>query len=55
MDGLAPGDIWSQLLRYPIGDPPVTEPRIPGLGSQEGKFTSRDAVLLQIEMSFGSL
>jgi long-chain fatty acid transport protein len=43
------------LSYFGIGDAPVTTPRIPGLGSLEGKFTSRDAVLLQIGMSFGSL
>jgi len=43
------------LSYFGIGDAPVTTPRIPGLGSLEGKFTSRDALLLQIGMSFGSL
>ena len=43
------------LSYFGLGDAPVTTPRIPGLGSLEGKFTSRDAVLLQIGMSFGSL
>jgi long-chain fatty acid transport protein len=43
------------LSYFGIGDAPVTTPRIPGLGSLEGKFTSRDTLLLQIGMSFGSL
>jgi hypothetical protein len=38
-----------------MGDAPVSTPSIPGFGSLEGRFTSRDTVLLQIGMSWGSL
>jgi len=43
------------LSYFGIGDAPVATPSIPGLGSLEGKFTSRDTLLLQIGLSFGSL
>jgi long-chain fatty acid transport protein len=38
-----------------MGDAPVSTPSIPGFGSLEGRFTSRDTVLFQIGMSWGSL
>lgn len=38
-----------------LDDAPVTTPSIPGFGSLQGKFTSRDALLLQVGMSWGSL
>jgi long-chain fatty acid transport protein len=38
-----------------MDDAPVTTPSLPVVGSLEGKFTSRDTVLLQIGMSWGSL
>jgi long-chain fatty acid transport protein len=43
------------LSYFGVGDAPVATPSIPGLGSLEGKFTSRDMLLLQIGMSFASL
>jgi long-chain fatty acid transport protein len=43
------------LSYFGIGDAPVATPSIPGLGSLEGRFTSRDTVLLQAGVSFGSL
>jgi long-chain fatty acid transport protein len=38
-----------------MDDAPVTSPSIPGLGSLEGEFTSRDTLLLQIGVSWGSI
>lgn len=38
-----------------MDDAPVTTPSLPVVGSLHGKFTSRDTVLLQIGMSWGSL
>lgn len=38
-----------------MDDAPVTTPSLPGFGSLQGKFTSRDTVLLQIGMSWNSL
>jgi long-chain fatty acid transport protein len=38
-----------------VGDAPVTTPSLPGLGSLEGRFTSRNTILFQIGMSWGSL
>jgi long-chain fatty acid transport protein len=38
-----------------MDDAPVTTPSIPGIGSLEGEFTSRDTVLFQIGMSWGAL
>lgn len=38
-----------------LGDAPVTTPSIPGLGSLEGRFTSRNTIMLQLGVSFGSL
>jgi hypothetical protein len=38
-----------------MGDAPVSTPSIPGFGSLEGKFTSRDTVLFQIGVNWGSL
>jgi long-chain fatty acid transport protein len=38
-----------------MDDAPVTSPSIPGIGSLEGKFTSRDTVLFQIGMNWGAL
>jgi len=53
---------WTDSRRVQVGvsyfgvdDAPVATPRIPGLGSLEGKFTTRDTLLLQLGMSFGSL
>ena len=43
------------LSYFGVGDAPVATPSIPGLGSLEGKFTSRDMLLLQIGISFASL
>ena len=38
-----------------MDDAPVTTPDIPGVGSLQGKFTSRDIFLFQIGMTWGSL
>jgi long-chain fatty acid transport protein len=38
-----------------MDDAPVSTPSIPGIGSLEGKFTSRDTVLFQVGMSWDSL
>jgi long-chain fatty acid transport protein len=38
-----------------MDDAPVSTPSIPGFGSLEGKFTSRDALLFQVGMSWNSL
>ena len=38
-----------------VGDAPVTTPDIPVLGSLEGKFESRDTLLFQLGMTWGSL
>ncbi len=38
-----------------VGDAPVTTPEIPGYGSLEGEFSSRDTILLQVGMTWGSL
>jgi long-chain fatty acid transport protein len=38
-----------------MGDAPVSTPGIPGFGSLEGRFTSRDTLLLQVGMSWNSL
>jgi len=53
---------WTDTRRLNIGlsylgfgDAPVTTPAVPGLGSLEGRFTSRDTVLLQVGVSVGSL
>lgn len=37
-----------------MGDAPVTTPSLPVLGSLEGQFTSRNTLLFQIGMSWGS-
>ena len=37
-----------------MDDAPVTTPSLPGLGSLEGKFTSRKTLLFQIGMSWGT-
>jgi len=34
---------------------PVTTPEIPGVGSLEGKFKSRDTILFQVGMTWGAL
>jgi long-chain fatty acid transport protein len=53
---------WTQKRRvmmglsyFGLGDAPVATPSIPGLGSLEGRFKSRDTLLLQLGISFGSL
>ena len=38
-----------------LGESPVTTPAIPVIGSLEGRFKSRDAILLQIGMTWGTL
>ena len=38
-----------------MDDAPVSTPSIPGFGSLEGKFTSRDTLLFQVGMSWNSL
>jgi len=38
-----------------MGDAPVSTPSIPGFGSLEGRFTSRDTLLFQVGMSWNSL
>jgi len=38
-----------------MDDAPVSTPSIPGFGSLEGRFTSRDTLLLQVGMSWNSL
>jgi hypothetical protein len=43
------------LSYFGLGDAPVSTPSIPGLGSLEGRFKSRDTLLLQLGISFGSL
>ena len=60
--GLAAEWRWTDSRRvkmsvsyFGMGDAPVSTPSIPGFGSLQGRFTSRDTVLLQIGMSWGSL
>jgi long-chain fatty acid transport protein len=60
--GLAAEWRWTDSRRVKMSmsymgmdDAPVSTPSIPGFGSLEGKFTSRDTLLLQIGMSWGSL
>ncbi|NHA13934.1 OmpP1/FadL family transporter [Thioalkalivibrio sp. XN279] len=43
------------LSYFGLGDAPVATPSIPGLGSLEGRFKSRDTFLFQVGISFGSL
>jgi long-chain fatty acid transport protein len=38
-----------------MDDAPVSTPSIPGVGSLEGRFTSRDTLLFQVGMSWNSL
>jgi long-chain fatty acid transport protein len=38
-----------------MGDAPVSTPSIPGFGSLQGKFTSRDTLIFQLGMSWNSL
>jgi hypothetical protein len=38
-----------------IPNAPVSTPSIPGFGSVEGKFTSRDTLLIQVGASWNSL
>ena len=38
-----------------MGDAPVSTPSIPGFGSLQGKFTSRDTLLFQVGLSWNSL
>jgi long-chain fatty acid transport protein len=38
-----------------LGDAPVSTPAIPGFGSLDGRFTSRDTVILQVGMGWNSL
>jgi long-chain fatty acid transport protein len=38
-----------------MGDAPVSTPSIPGFGSLEGKFTSRDTLLFQVGISWNSI
>lgn len=38
-----------------VGDAPVQTPVIPGLGSLEGEFNSRDTLLFQVGVTWGSL
>ena len=60
--GLATEWRWTDSRRVKMSvsymgmdDAPVSTPSIPGFGSLQGKFTSRDTVLLQVGMSWGSL
>ncbi len=60
--GLAAEWRWTDSRRVKMSmsymgmdDAPVSTPGIPGFGSLEGKFTSRDTLLFQIGMSWGSL
>ncbi len=60
--GLAAEWQWtdSRTVKMSVGyigmdDAPVSTPAIPGFGSLEGKFTSRDTVQFQIGMSWGSI
>jgi long-chain fatty acid transport protein len=60
--GLAAEWRWTESRRVKMSvsymgmdNAPVSTPSIPGFGSLEGKFTSRDTLLLQIGMSWGSL
>ena len=38
-----------------LDDAPVTTPEIPGVGSLEGEFKSRDTILFQVGMTWGAL
>ncbi len=60
--GLAAQWRWTDSRRIKMSvsymgmdDAPVSTPSIPGFGSLEGKFTSRDTLLFQVGMSWGSL
>jgi len=60
--GLAAEKRWtdSRSIRISVSyvgmdDAPVATPAIPGFGSLEGKFTSRDTLLFQVGMSWNSL
>jgi long-chain fatty acid transport protein len=60
--GLAAEWQWTDSRKVKISmsylkmdDAPVSTPSIPGVGSLQGKFESRDTLLLQIGMSWGSL
>jgi hypothetical protein len=37
-----------------VDDAPVSTPSVPGFGSLDGRFTRRDALLLQVGMSWNS-
>lgn len=43
------------VSHFAMGDAPVSTPSIPGFGSLEGRFTSRDAWLLQVGVSWNPL
>jgi long-chain fatty acid transport protein len=47
--------VKASLSYLDLGDAPVTSPDIPGVGALEGRFKSRDAILFQIGMTWGSL
>jgi long-chain fatty acid transport protein len=47
--------VRASLSYIAAGDAPVETGEIPGLGSLQGEFESRDTVLFQIGMSFGGL
>ena len=60
--GLAAEWQWTDSRRvnmsvsyFGMDDAPVTTAELPIVGSLQGEFTSRDTVLLQIGMSWGSL
>ncbi len=60
--GLAAEWRWTDSRRvkmsvgyFGMDDAPVSTPSFPGFGSLQGKFTSRDTLLLQVGMSWGSL
>ena len=60
--GLAAEWRWTDSRRVKMSvsymgmdDAPVTTPSIPGFGSLEGRFTSRDTLLFQVGMSWNSL
>jgi long-chain fatty acid transport protein len=45
----------ASLSYLDLGEAPVTTPEIPIFGSLQGQFKSRDAILLQVGMTWGSL
>ena len=48
-------DLFFGLSYMTLGDAPGNSPEIPIIGSAEGKFTSRDIIMLRLGVSFGAL